>query len=194
MPSSYVEGCIIDGIVLFISSSCFHKAFLQSCSLCSIVKDSEGEVARLCPALCNPTDCSPPGSSIYGILQARILEWVGISFSWGSSRPRDWSQVSRIAVTLYPLSHQGITVERYSLQMLFNPFRGFRYGSEKPWVIQHFILSGPADDTKDTFCEQNPLVKFVCLEHGDIILLLVPGDSELTGRWEALFARWVAAR
>ena len=117
--------------------------------------------------------------------------WSGLAFpSPGerSSRPRDWSQVSRIAGTLYPLSHQGITVERYSLQMLFNPFRGFRYGSEKPCVIQHFILSGPADDTKDTFCEQNPLVKFVCLEHGDIILLLVPGDSELTGRWEALFA------
>ena len=52
--------------------------------------------------------------------------------------------------------------------MLFNPLRGFRYGSEKPWVIQHFILFGPADDTRDTFCEQNPLVKFVCLEHGDI--------------------------
>ena len=43
------------------------------------------------------TVCSPPGSSIYGILQARILEWVAIPFSRGSSRPRDWTQVSRIA-------------------------------------------------------------------------------------------------
>ena len=42
-------------------------------------------------------DCSLPGSSIHGILQARILEWVAISFSRGSSRPRDWTQVSRIA-------------------------------------------------------------------------------------------------
>ena len=42
-------------------------------------------------------DCSPPGSSVYGILQARILEWVAISFSRGSSQPRDQTQVSHIA-------------------------------------------------------------------------------------------------
>ena len=39
--------------------------------------------------LCNPVDYSPPGSSVHGILQARILEWVAISFSRGSSQPRD---------------------------------------------------------------------------------------------------------
>ena len=42
-------------------------------------------------------DHSPPGSSVHGILQARILEWVAISFSWGSSWPRDRTQVSRIS-------------------------------------------------------------------------------------------------
>ena len=41
-------------------------------------------------------DCSPPGFSICGILQARILEWIAISFSRESSRPRDWTQVSHI--------------------------------------------------------------------------------------------------
>ena len=54
------------------------------------------EVARSCPTLCNPMDCSLPGSSLHGILQARGLEWVAISFSRGSSRPRDRTQVSRI--------------------------------------------------------------------------------------------------
>ena len=54
------------------------------------------EVTQSCPTLCDPMDCSPPGSSVHGILQARILEWVAISFSRGSSRPRDWTQVSRI--------------------------------------------------------------------------------------------------
>ena len=39
------------------------------------------EVAQSCPTLCNPKDCSPPGSSIHGILQARVLEWVAIAFS-----------------------------------------------------------------------------------------------------------------
>ena len=59
--------------------------------------ESESEVAQSCPTLCDPMDCSLPGSSIHGILQARILEWVAISFSRGSSQPRDWIRVSRIA-------------------------------------------------------------------------------------------------
>ena len=59
-------------------------------------KESESEVAQSCLTLCDPVDCSLPGSSIHGILQARILEWVAISFSRGSSRPRDWTQVSCI--------------------------------------------------------------------------------------------------
>ena len=46
-------------------------------------------VTQSCPTLCDPMDCSPPGSSVHGILQARILEWVATSFSRGSSRPRD---------------------------------------------------------------------------------------------------------
>ena len=47
--------------------------------------ESENEVAQSCLALCSPMDCSPPGSSIHGIFQARRLEWVVISFSRGSS-------------------------------------------------------------------------------------------------------------
>ena len=48
-------------------------------------------VAQLCLTLCDPMDCSPPGSSAHGILQARVLEWVAIPFSRGSSQPRDRS-------------------------------------------------------------------------------------------------------
>ena len=47
--------------------------------------------------LCEPKDCSPPGSSVHGISQARILEWVAVSFSRGSSQPGDRTQVSCIA-------------------------------------------------------------------------------------------------
>ena len=54
------------------------------------------EVTQSCPTLCNPVDCSPPGSTVHGILQARILEWVTISFSRGSSWPRDRTQVPHI--------------------------------------------------------------------------------------------------
>ena len=57
---------------------------------------TESEVTQSCPTLCNPTDYSLPGSSVHGIFQARVLEWVAIAFSRGSSWPRDWTQVSRI--------------------------------------------------------------------------------------------------
>ena len=53
--------------------------------------------AQLCLTLCNPMDCSPPGSSVHGILQVRILEWVAIPFPRGSSHPRYQNQVSCIS-------------------------------------------------------------------------------------------------
>ena len=54
-------------------------------------------VAQSCSTLCNPMDYKPPGFSIQGILQARILEWVAISFSRGSYQPRDQTQLYHIA-------------------------------------------------------------------------------------------------
>ena len=63
-------------------------------SLCSLVTQS-------CPTLCDPMDCRLPGSSFHGILQARVLEWVAISFSRGYSQPRDWTQVSHIVCRFF---------------------------------------------------------------------------------------------
>ena len=54
-------------------------------------------VAQSYLILCNPMDCSLSGSSVHGILQARILEWVAIPFCKGSSQSRDQTQVSHIA-------------------------------------------------------------------------------------------------
>ena len=59
-------------------------------------KRKGSEVIQSCSTLCDPMDCSLPGSSIHGIFQARILEWVAISFS-RSSQSRDQTQVSHIA-------------------------------------------------------------------------------------------------
>ena len=58
-------------------------------------------VTQSCPTLCSPMDCSLPGFSIHGILQARLLEWVAIPFYRGSSRTRDRTRVSYIAVRLF---------------------------------------------------------------------------------------------
>ena len=60
------------------------------------VSESESEVTQSCSTLCNPVDCSLPGSSVRGIFQARVLKWVAIFFCRGSSQPRDRTQVSRI--------------------------------------------------------------------------------------------------
>ena len=55
-----------------------------------------GKSLQLCPSLCDPMDCRPPGSPVRGILQARILEWVGVPFR-GSSPPRDRAHVSYVS-------------------------------------------------------------------------------------------------
>ena len=57
------------------------------------------ELLQFCPTLCDLMDYSPPGSSVHGIFQARILEWVAISSSRGSSWPKDWTCVSYISCT-----------------------------------------------------------------------------------------------
>ena len=66
-------------------------------------KVKESEVAQSCPTVCDPVDRSLQGSSVHGILLARILEWVATSFSRGSSQPRDQTQVSRIGGSYFNL-------------------------------------------------------------------------------------------
>ena len=60
-----------------------------------------------CPTLCNPMDCSLPGSSVHGILQARILEYISISFSRGSSGPKDQTRVSCIGRGFFTIEPPG---------------------------------------------------------------------------------------
>ena len=58
--------------------------------------EHERVVAQSCPTLCDPMDCGLPGSSVHGIFQPIVLEWIAISFSKGSSQTRDRTPVSRI--------------------------------------------------------------------------------------------------
>ena len=64
-------------------------------------KKVEVLVTQSCLTLCDPMDCRSPGSSVQGILQARLLEWVAISFSRGSSRPRDGRRFFHTAGRLF---------------------------------------------------------------------------------------------
>ena len=79
------------------------KHNIQKTKIMAWVHDQFSSVAQLCQTLCNPMDYSLPGSSVYGILQARILEWVAIPFSRGSSQPRDRTWVSYIAGRFFPI-------------------------------------------------------------------------------------------
>ena len=62
-----------------------------------LLKSVEVIVIQPCLTHCNPMDCSPPGSSVHGILQARVLAWVTMPSSRESSQPRDWTQASHTA-------------------------------------------------------------------------------------------------
>ena len=76
----------------------------------------ENEVTQSCLPLCDPMDSSLTGSSVHGIFQARVLEWVAISFSRGSSQPRDQTHVSCIVGSrFYHLSHQRSKSQSHSL-------------------------------------------------------------------------------
>ena len=99
--------------------SCVAGAFFPTGATREALKS---EVAQLCPTLCDPMDYSPQGSSVHGIFQARILEWVDMPSSRGSSRPRDRTLVSRIvgrhftawATREDPISYQVVTIAKTS--------------------------------------------------------------------------------
>ena len=88
------------------------KGAIFSIWFCNVER-KESEVTQSCPTLCNPVDCSLAGSSIHGIFQARIREWVAISFSRRSSWPRDWTWVSRIVGRCFTIWATREDVERY---------------------------------------------------------------------------------
>ena len=80
-------------------------------------------VAQSCPTLCDPMDSSPPGSSVYGIIQARILEWVAMPSSRESSQPRNRTQVrsptfqvdSLVTINSFMGNQQGPTTQHMEL-------------------------------------------------------------------------------
>ena len=89
-------------------------------------------VTQLCLALCDPMDCSPPGSSVHGIFQVRILEWVAISYFRGSSWPRDQTDVSCVSGTGRQILYHCTAWVALSQQLLSSPlFRWRNWGTER---------------------------------------------------------------
>ena len=83
--------CLQRGFLLTFQG---RKGWLKTLGACMHAKS-----LQLCPTLFDPIDCSLPGSSVHGILQERILEWVALPSSRGSSRPRDSTHISYVFCT-----------------------------------------------------------------------------------------------
>ena len=112
------------------------------------LSDYESEVAQSCPTLGDPMDYSLPGFSVYGILQARVLKWVAISFSRGSSHPRDWSRVSCIVGRCFTIwatrevlsNHKAIVLGAPNFS-LFIPFFRDSSANSSRFLICFSVLS-----------------------------------------------------
>ena len=111
-------------------------------------------VAQSCPTLCDPMDCSPPGSSIHGILQARILEQVTMPSSRASSQPKDRTQVSHIADGFFSIwatrgAFSGGAVVKESAYTAGNmgliPVSGSSLGVGNSNLLQHSCLGNSMD-------------------------------------------------
>ena len=74
-------------------------------------------LTQLCLTVCNSMDCSPPGSSVHGILQAKILKWVAISFSKGSSWARDQTRISYMAGRFFTAESTGKPSTTFSVPL-----------------------------------------------------------------------------
>ena len=105
--------------------------------------------SQSCLTLCDPMDCSLPGSSVHGILQARILKWIAIPFSRGSSRPRDWIHVSWMAgrfFTIWANRETGYSPKelinlRIGIQRYFCLNKNITYSAVDKIVHVHSVVS-----------------------------------------------------
>ena len=102
-------------------------------SIIAFLEHSGGGLAtKLCPTLCDPMDCSPAGSSVHGISQARILEWAATSSLRGSSQPRDQILVSCITGGFF----MDWVTRKHMLLLFF-----FFYNLLRQWIFYQNIIS-----------------------------------------------------
>ena len=104
-------------------------------------REGEGEVAQSCPILWDPVDCSLPGFSIHGILQARILEWVTISFPRGSSWPKDQTRSPALGADALTSEPPGKPKRGVAIRSGYIPHTGIE--SKSPAL--RVVVSSPAE-------------------------------------------------
>ena len=134
--------------------------------------------AQSCLTLCDPMDCSPPGSSVRGIFQARILEWVAMPFSRGSSQPRDLprSLMSPVlADGFFTTSGEGNgTPLQYSC--LENPTDGGAW-----WAAVHGVAKHRTQLSDFTFTFHFHALEKEMATHSSVLAWRIPGTGEPSG-------------
>ena len=140
------------------------------------------KVTQLCPTICDPMACSPSGSSVHGLLQARILKWVAISFSRRSSPPRDWTWVSCLAAAAAAKSLQ-------SCPTLWDPIDGAHQASPSLGFSRQEHWSGLPFPSP--MHESESEVSQSCLTPSDPIDCSSQGPS-FHGIFQARVMEWVA--
>ena len=104
--------------------------------------------ALLCPTLCCPMDCRPPGSSVHGIFQVRLLEWNAISYSRGSSQSRDWTHFSGVSYSSRRILYHWATWEtetrctyhfKYFLTSLAIMFLSYLFSPLRIWIEMELL-------------------------------------------------------
>ena len=132
-------------------------------------------VTQPCLTLCNPMDCSPPGSSVHGIISRQIQEWVAISFSRGSSQPRGQIWVSCITDRFFiiwairkVLTSNKMTVNRKRWETLYFTYEIIR------------ILKNPCQECNETYTLINMSINYWNILELDLAMLLNMYQQMLT--------------
>ena len=148
-------------------------------------------VAQSCPTLCDPMDCSQPDSSVHGILPARILEWVAISSSRGSSRPRNQTHSSCISMSI--LYHWAASEALYSFQFSsvqsFSRVRLFA----TPWIAARqasLSITISRSSLELTFMESVMPSSHLILCHPLSLLPPIPPSIRVFSNESTLCMRW----
>ena len=149
-----------------------HITHTRVLHVCSVVKS--------CLTLCDPVDYSSPGSSAHGISQARILEWVAISFSRGSSWSREWTHISCLAGGFFTTEAPRKLMEYYSAMQ-----RRKACPSATTWMnLEDMMLSGISKSFTHRTREQNS----GCQGLGEW------GNGKIiVTRYELSFIRWISS-
>ena len=138
------------------------------------------KLLQLCPPLCDPVGCSLPGSSVHRILQAGVLKWVAISFSRGSSQPRDWTHVSCLlhwqmsSLPLAPPAEKAMAPHSSTLAWTI-PWM------EEPGRLQSMGLLGVGHDWATSFTFHFHALEKEMATHSSVLAWRIPGMGEPGG-------------